>query len=571
MAAAVRGPATGRFFRAFHAWSRLGNISHQQRRCFVSTGSLYEANVDKSSHSDTPRAPQWRRSTTRVRIPQARFERIQQHPDFLQRMHAALDATIQPDGAPDDDGSRLIRIQAPSTRLCRYVRNLLMRRNDDTRTLANTVFHKDNSPETSQDVQNATIDLKIDLSAESANILHDNVNELKLRIQDTFSVQLDLIPEQDGSTNDGMRTLAIVGARKDVNSAREFIQSLHHELELSTGIGKQQPDKSPATPPEPSSVGSNPEKKPLSTQDVYKSTMRSVPSSVVVLTTSVSSSTSDMGSFRGMTVSSLTSVTLEPEPIVSFSIRGPSRTLDCITAGRPFAVNFLGAYSAGARIADLFSRPHDNPSQPFHAVQNLNLAKIWAQDGDSAPPQISGKAIPARFTCELLPGKSLEIGDHTVIFARVTDVYRARRFISLHETGDVTFLAYAQAGYRFLAPEPIEWAAAKILKPIQSKKPAPSTSKAPTPQPPPIEAGSEEFEVFDEDVAVPTTKSDPASEDVVDAYWRMALDEDKDDSVLEERAADQRALGEAQKPADQPAADVQNDLLDQPSLKKQDN
>ncbi|KAG9942937.1 hypothetical protein KCU85_g9028, partial [Aureobasidium melanogenum] len=570
MAAAVRGPATGRFFRAFHAWSRLGNVTHQQRRCFVPNGSLYEANVDEPSHSETPRVPRSRRPTTRVRIPQARFKRIQQHPDFLQRMHAALDATIQPDGGPDDDGSRLIRIQAPSTRLCRYVRNLLMRRNDDSRTLDNTVFNKDNSAETTQNVQNAIIDLKFDLPTERATLLQDNADELKLRIQDTFSVQLDLVPEQDGETNDGMRTIAIVGARKDVNLAKDFITSLHYELDLSSGHGKQQSNKSLETPPQASPVSSEPKKKPLTKQEVYKSIMRSVPSSVVVLTTSVSPSTSDMESFRGMTVSSLTSVTLEPEPIISFSIRGPSRTLDCITAGRPFAVNFLSTHSVGARIADIFSKPHDNPSQPFHAVQNLNLAKIWAKDGDPAPPVISGKDIPARFTCELLPGKSLEVGDHTVIFARVTNVYRTQRLINLQHSGHVTFLAYAQAGYRSLAPEPIEWPAAQILKPTQSRKSAPSTPKGPPPQLPRTEAEPEEVEVFDEDVAVPT-KADAASEDVVDAYWRMALDEDKNDSVLEERAADQRALGEAQKPADHPAADVQNDLADQPSMKKQDS
>ncbi|KAH0215946.1 hypothetical protein KCU86_g3734, partial [Aureobasidium melanogenum] len=252
--------------------------------------------------------------------------------------------------------------------------------------------------------------------------------------------------------------------------------------------------------------------------------------------------------------------------VVSFSIRGPSRTLDCITAGHPFAVNFLSGYPVGAQIADIFSKPHEHPSQPFHAVQDLNLAKIYAQDGDSAPPNIGGKHVPARFTCELLPGKSLEIGDHTVIFARVTNVWKSR---SPH-SGKVTFLAYAQAGYRTLGPNSIEWPAAKILKPIQSKKSAPSTSEAPTPQLPQKEAEPQATEIFDEDVPVVTTKSDAASDNIADAYWRMALDEDKEGSVLEERAADQRALGEAQKPVDHPAADSEDDLSDKSSPQKQD-
>ncbi|KAG9602108.1 hypothetical protein KCU84_g1687, partial [Aureobasidium melanogenum] len=561
MSAAIRGPATGRFFRAFHAWSRLSNVSHQQRRCFVSTGSLYDAKYDKPSYAKTVQASQGK-TATRVRIPQARLERIQQHPTFLQRMNAALDANIQPDGDPNDEGFRLIRIEAPSARVCRYVRALLMRRDDDPRTLDNTVFAK--VKDTPKNHPDLGIDLKIDVSAERASLLQDNRNELKLRIQDTFSVHLDFLPEHEGAI-DGMRTIAISGARKDVNLAKDFIKSLHYELEQATQIQEEQLDKPLRTSPEPSSVSLK-SNKSAPIKDKYKATMRCVPSSVVVLTTSVSSSTSDIDSLRGMTVSSLTSVTLEPEPVVSFSIRGPSRTLDCITAGHPFAVNFLSGYPVGAQIADIFSKPHEHPSQPFHAVQDLNLAKIYAQDGDSAPPNIGGKHVPARFTCELLPGKSLEIGDHTVIFARVTNVWKSR---SPH-SGKVTFLAYAQAGYRTLGPNSIEWPAAKILKPIQSKKSAPSTSEAPTPQLPQKEAEPQATEIFDEDVPVVTTKSDAASDNIADAYWRMALDEDKEGSVLEERAADQRALGEAQKPVDHPAADSEDDLSDKSSPQKQD-
>ncbi|KAG9662479.1 hypothetical protein KCU95_g4227, partial [Aureobasidium melanogenum] len=562
MSAAIRGPATGRFFRAFHAWSRLSIGSHQQRRCFVSTGSLYDANHDKPSYPKTLQASQGK-TATRVRIPQARLERIQQHPTFLQRMNAALDANIQPDGDPNDEGFRLIRIEAPSARVCRYVRALLMRRDDDLRTLDNTVFAK--VKDTPKNHPNLGIDLKIDVSAERASLLQDNRNELKLRIEDTFSVQLDFLPEHESATTDGMRTIAIAGGRKDVNSAKDFIKSLHYELEQATQIQKEQSDKPLRTSPEPSSVSLK-SIKSAPIKDKYKATMRCVPSSVVVLTTSVSSSTSDIDSLRGMTVSSLSSVTLEPEPVISFSIRGPSRTLDCIIAGQPFAVNFLSGYPVGAQIADIFSKPHEHPSQPFHAVQDLNLAKIYVQDGDSAPPNIGGKHVPARFTCELLPGKSLEIGDHTVIFARVTKVWKSRS----PQSDKVIFLAYAQAGYRTLGPNSIEWPAARILKPIQSKKSAPSTSEVLTPQLPQTEVEPQGIEIFDEDVPVATTKSDAASDDIVDAYWRMALDEDQGDSVLEERAADQRALGEAQKPADHPAVDAEDGLPNEPSPQKQD-
>ncbi|KAK6005621.1 hypothetical protein QM012_007263 [Aureobasidium pullulans] len=528
MSATIRGPAAGRFYRVFHAWSRLGNVSHHQRRCFVSTGAVYNANDD----TRIVQAPREIR-VANVKIPQARLDRIQQHPTFLQKMHAALDATIQPQGDLMDQGLRLVRIEAPSSRLCRYVRSLLMRRDDDTRTLDNTVFSFEEGPGRS----NHTISYKLELPTERFSLLQDNSDELKLRIQDSFSVRLDFVPDREGGTNDGMRTVSISGARKDVNLAKDFINSLQYDLEQATQVeGQQQPEQDSAN-----------------IKDLYKYTMRSVPSSVVVLTTKVSSSAADIDSFRGMTVSSLSSVTLDPEPIVSFSIRGPSRTLDCITAGQPFVVNFLSDRPIGARIADLFSKPHDHPSQPFHDLKAATLANIYAENDHSAP-ELGGRNIPARFTCELLPGKSIDVGDHTVIFARVTNVWRSRRLID-SKPELPTFLAYAQAGYRALAPDPIKIRKPKVSRHVQSQESAPSLSEALTSQ-------SSETSFSDEAISAEVAKSD-ASNEFVDAYWRMALDEDEGDSVLEERAADQRALGEAEKPIDHPAAGAKDDLSDQ--------
>lgn len=563
MSAAVRGPATGRFYRAFHAWSKLGSVSHQQRRCFVPTASLYDVNDDRPQASGATPVEHGRKSIV-LPIPQARFERMQQHPTYLQRMHAGVNATIEPRGPPTADGFRYVCIEAPNSRTCHYVRQLLVRRADDLQTLDNTVFDMD-----SKLLRNRTIEFVMSLSPERASLLEDNANELKLRLEDTFSVQIQFLSEPEGPTSDGTRDIVITGRQPDANAAKDFIHSLGYDLEQSTEIKEQQADEPVETLSKPSSVALKPKKKPKTLQDTYKHTMRSVPSSVVVLTTRVSSSTSDIDSFRGMTVSSLTSVTLEPEPIISFSIRGPSRTLDCITAGQPFAVNFLSGYPKAAQIADIFSKPHDHPSQPFHAVKALELVNVYAKDDDPAPPTLRGRLAPARFTCELLPGKSLEIGDHTVIFARVTDVYRSQK-IERAQSDLPTFLTYAQAGYRTLAPEPISLPRSKALKSVQSEKSAPSPSEAPTLQPQQTEAEPQETELFDEAFPGETTKSD-AADDVVDAYWRMALDEDERGDVLEERAADQRALGEAEKPADHPVADFEHDLLDQPSPKKQDS
>ncbi|CAD0085763.1 unnamed protein product [Aureobasidium mustum] len=562
MPAAVRGPATGRFYRAFHAWSSINNVSHQQQRCFVPTASLYETD-DAGSQVWKYKAKEDGKHVIHVAMPQARFERMQQHPTYFQRMHAGVNATLEPQGAPTPDGSRIIRVEAPNSKTCAYVRQLLRRHADDQQALDNTVFKMDRRA-----LKNRTIDLKIEVSHDRAGLLEDNANELELRIEEKFSVQLNFVPSLEPV--DGIRTIAIIGRHPNVNAAKDFINSLQNDLEQSIQIEEQKSDKSLGTSPEPSSVGLKPEDKPATIKDMYKSTMRSVPSSVVVLTTKTSSSASDIDSLRGMTVSSLTSVTLEPEPIVSFSIRGPSRTLDCITAGQPFTVNFLSAHSVGAQIADIFSKPHDHPSQPFHAVRALQLVtKTFGLGNGSGPPCLGGKNVPARFTCELLPGKSLEIGDHTVIFARVTDVWRSQKYLD-SQRNLPTFLTYAQAGYRTLDPLPIKSRKSKALKPDQTGKSALSTSEAPISQLPQTEVKPQETQAFDEDVSAEITKPD-ITDDVVDAYWRMALDEGEEDSVLEERAADQRALGEAQRPADHPAADVEDDFLYDPlSPKKQE-
>lgn len=564
MSASVRGPATGRFYRAFHAWSRLGSVSHQQRRCFVPTASLYDVKDDQPRTSGSTPAKHGGHAIL-LSIPQARLERLQQHPTYLQKMYAGVNATIEPRGPPTADGWRVVCIEAPNSKTCSYVRQILVRRADDLQTLDNTVFHMDRKL-----LRNRTIEITMSLSPERASLLEDNANELKLRIEKTFSVRINLSSQPKGPANDGVRQIVVItGRHPDANAAKVFIRSLGVELEQSTKVKEQQAHRPTSTLPKSSSVSLQSKKEPTTIQLTYKHTMRSVPSSVVVLTTKVSSSASDINLFRGMTVSSLTSVTLEPEPIISFSIRGPSRTLDCITAGQPFAVNFLNGDPKGALIADIFSKPHDHPSQPFRTIKALSLVTIYAKDNDPAPPALGGGLVPARFTCELLPGKSLEIGDHTVIFARITDVYRSQKFQNA-QSDLPTFLTYAQAGYRTLAPKPISLPTSKAPKSVQSEKSAPSPSEASTLQPQQTEAELQETELFDEAFPEQTTKSD-ATDDVVDAYWRMALDEDERDSVLEERAADQRALGEAEKPDDHPIAGVQDDLLDRPPPKNQDN
>jgi flavin reductase (DIM6/NTAB) family NADH-FMN oxidoreductase RutF len=273
-------------------------------------------------------------------------------------------------------------------------------------------------------------------------ILESNDSEVLRRIEETFNVQIII--------TGGVRP-RVSGERSAVDAAVAFINDMKINL-----------------PPPPPPVW-------LSPVDKYKAIMRNVPSSVVVLTTQLATEQDPDADFthdsvRGMSVSSMTSVTVDPEPIVSFSIRRPSRTLDCILQGRPLVVNFLAANESCAQIAHIFSQPHDDPLAPFLSVVEKGLANV-TRANNSRGPFLTGQNVAAYFNCEILPEKTVEIGNHSVIFARVTS--SIRRVKTQHRKLDAVFLAYAQSQYYALDKHrPIK---AKSHSPLQSKSPTTDT------------------------------------------------------------------------------------------------
>lgn len=699
MAVAIRGPVSARFYKTFHAWSRLGSVSHQQRRCFVHTSPVCEADragpanwrqdaqhVRTSETQDRQDGPEPEKPQnigkgkhrSKVSIYERSFALMQQHPTFLDRMQAEVNVKLTPAEHPSEQGRRYIYIESPSSHVAKYVRILLMRNYADMQALDDTVFygHSRERP--------GVVKSNLNVSYEGAHLLKDKDEELKLRIEKAFSVGLAL--RREGTRN----LVSITGVHGDVIRAKDFINSIELDPtkpaqpqadQLKEPLAKSSTTSSIPIPPAQSRPQSTPQptpqpaakkqRTPQTLKDVYKATMRSVPSSVVVLTTRVPSAQSGIDSLRGMTVSSLSSITLEPEPIISFSIRGPSRTLDCIIAGQSFTVNFLKSGATAARIADIFSKPYDDPSQPFRTVLASGWADVYESD-DPTSPAMKASQIPARFTCELLPGKSLEVGDHTVVFAKVTHIWRTAEAMDPNYKN--TWLAYAQATYRSVQKNPIVLTDLKPLERAQPIKLTPNpdsgsqiseddqhnrriridgiprtatfkevadylknaglhakrlktilgdgqnpsylfatfltvggadramrtldgailmghtlkttrvTKNIPSaaPQAPQPEVTTGEEQSLDESSSAELASIEPAfSElasdelsstdstsngsgdgDVVDAYWRMALEDDIEDDVLEEHAADQRALGEAQKPADHPAANTEGNKQD---------
>lgn len=100
------------------------------------------------------------------------------------------------------------------------------------------------------------------------------------------------------------------------------------------------------------------------------SLMRATAQSVSVITTVLRTTEPDDTNFRpvfhGATLSSFTSIAMYPQPLVSFSLRTPSRMAESLHRKRPhtsvkshLVINLLSA--SQAHVALQFSRPRDNP------------------------------------------------------------------------------------------------------------------------------------------------------------------------------------------------------------------
>lgn len=139
------------------------------------------------------------------------------------------------------------------------------------------------------------------------------------------------------------------------------------------------------------------EPKPVDTE-AYRAFMSSFPTGVSVVTTLDTD-----GRPRGMTCSSLASVSLDP-PILSVCLSVTSGTLRALRAHGFFGVNLLGV---GARaVACLFA---DSSLSHFEQVP-------WQPVGSTGLPRLDDDAI-AFAACRVADAKV--VGDHVVVFGEV--------------------------------------------------------------------------------------------------------------------------------------------------------
>lgn len=129
----------------------------------------------------------------------------------------------------------------------------------------------------------------------------------------------------------------------------------------------------------------------------FRELMNTFPTGVAVVT-----SIDEDGDPRGMTCSSLTSVTLRP-PTLLACLRTGSATLDAVRGHGAFAVNLL--HARGHRTAELFAGPVGD------RFGNVRWCPSW-----SGLPWLVGDAFAM---AECVVSGSLEVGDHTVVLGEV--------------------------------------------------------------------------------------------------------------------------------------------------------
>jgi flavin reductase (DIM6/NTAB) family NADH-FMN oxidoreductase RutF len=135
-------------------------------------------------------------------------------------------------------------------------------------------------------------------------------------------------------------------------------------------------------------------------QREYRDALRRLPTGVSIVTATIA------GQTHGMTVNSLTSVSLEP-PVLLVCLTRDARTTRAVQSAGRFAVSVLAHDQA--ELAAAFARPGERRDLPLQARCG------------GAPPVVDGAVAQVR--CRVYA--TSEIGDHLVVYGLVTFVRHA--------------------------------------------------------------------------------------------------------------------------------------------------
>lgn len=162
-------------------------------------------------------------------------------------------------------------------------------------------------------------------------------------------------------------------------------------------------------------------------------------------------------------MSSFTSLTLHPAPLITFNVATPSRTLDAVALSRRFNVHVLSGDAAGARVAEWFRRGNADGLGVFEAermrdgcgceVQEPGQGQGQEQGGvaHGGAPLLRGPGVLYALRCRLLDdepvGGLVRVRDHVLVVAEVVDIVEGQD----EREGEEPFgLVYADRRYRQL-------------------------------------------------------------------------------------------------------------------------
>ncbi|EEP75768.1 predicted protein [Uncinocarpus reesii 1704] len=201
-------------------------------------------------------------------------------------------------------------------------------------------------------------------------------------------------------------------------------------------------------------------------QTQVRKLMRLVPHPVAIITATQPNSRAD-SAFRGMTVSSFNTVTLYPEPIVSFNVKLPSETYDAIRSSQRFLVHLLSSNGVTANLAREFSRGHENVQMEDrkHTFRFTSPASLERQPAvtEGEPPRLvlqqrlldnedsTQNTLPSNFPfileCRYYPS-SARVGDHVIVLGTVIKIYSDEpRQLDINHTADDLCLTYADTRF----------------------------------------------------------------------------------------------------------------------------
>lgn len=150
-----------------------------------------------------------------------------------------------------------------------------------------------------------------------------------------------------------------------------------------------------------------------------KRLFRMTPASLAVLTT-----TSSKSQYYGLTLASLTCLSLAPNPVVTFNIKLPSRTYSAIPRGakRSFLLHLISANTAGASLASNFSQGLGS-----EAFQNTSLQIEKTKSGFplvdwQCRSNAMDSGVEAVLVCRMLESQ-MEIQDHVIVVAQVVNLF----------------------------------------------------------------------------------------------------------------------------------------------------